>query len=218
MTISGVAILWLIKAKFSLKINVFALVAICLAGFSKPAILLNKKHLLKGKFMKLHTRFGLGLVASVFAMGVAIAASHEGKMHDHKHAMDNMDSDAMGMGMMQDQMMMDPVARAQKHLSALQAKLKLSQAQQPAWQTFSDQVNAQARNMASKQDKMKGAMANMPMTTPERMAMMAGMMKDRAQAMATMADAVKPFYASLTPEQKTTFDSMHMQQMKSMKH
>jgi protein CpxP len=165
--------------------------------------------------MKLHTKFGLGLVASVFAMGVAIAASHEGKMQDQKHAMD---SDAMGMGMMQDQTMMDPVARAQKHLSELQAKLKLSQAQQPAWQTFSDQVNAQARDMASKQDKMKGAMANMAMTTPERMAMMADMMKDRAQAMATMADAVKPFYASLTPEQKTTFDNMHMQQMKSMKH
>lgn len=163
--------------------------------------------------MKLHTKFALGLVASVFAGGVATAASHVDKMHDQKH---EMESD--GMGMMQGHMKMDPVARAQKHLSELQAKLKLADDQQPAWQAFSDQVNAQAKDMASKQDKMKGAMADMTMPTPERMAMMADMMKDRAQAMATMADAVKTFYASLTPEQKTTFDKTHMAHMKSMQH
>ena len=58
----------------------------------------------------------------------------------------------------------------------------------------------------------------MPMTAPDRMAMMAGMMEDRAQNMARMADSVKTFYSALTPEQKTLFDKMHMSQIKHMDH
>lgn len=163
--------------------------------------------------MKLRTKLALGLISSVFAIGVATAANHDGKMGGQKHEMDG-DS----MGMMEGHMMMDPVATAHKHLSELKAKLNHTKEQEPAWQVFSDQVNAQAKNMASMHDKMKGNMQNMPMTAPERMAMMADMMKDRAQNMATMADAVKTFYATLTPEQKSAFDKMHMSQMKSMDH
>jgi len=166
---------------------------------------------LKGNSMKLRTKLALGLISTVFAIGVATAASHDGKMHGKKHEMD-----CDGMGMMQGHMMKDPVATANKHLSELKAKLKLTKDQEPAWQTFSDQVNAQAKNMASMHDKMKGDMQNMPMTMPDRMAMMADMMKERAQNMTAMADAVKTFYATLTPEQKNTFDKMHMSHMKSM--
>ena len=61
-------------------------------------------------------------------------------------------------------------------------------------------------------------MQNMPKTVPDRMAMMAGMMKARAEMMATMAEAVKTFYAMLSPEQKSTFDKMHMSHMRSMEH
>ena len=161
--------------------------------------------------MKLRTKLALGLISTVFAIGVATAASHDGKMHGKKHEMD-----CDGMGMMQGHMMKDPVATANKHLSELKAELKLTKDQEPAWQTFSDQVNAQAKNMASMHDKMKGDMQNMPMTMPDRMAMMADMMKERAQNMTAMADAVKTFYATLTPEQKNTFDKMHMSHMKSM--
>ncbi len=162
--------------------------------------------------MKLRTKLALGLISTVFAIGVATAANHEGKMHGQKHEMD-----CDGMGMMQGHIM-DPVASAHKHLGELKAKLKLTKEQEPAWQAFSDQVNTQAKNMASMHDKMKGNMHNMPMTAPDRMAMMADMMKDRAQNMATMADAVKTFYATLTPAQKSTFDKMHMGHMKSMDH
>ncbi|BBP03890.1 hypothetical protein TPL01_04190 [Sulfuriferula plumbiphila] len=162
--------------------------------------------------MKLRTKLALGLISSVFATGVATAANHDGKMHGQKHEMD-----CDGMGMMQGHMM-DPVATAHKHLSELKARLKLTKEQEPAWQAFSGQVNAQAKNMASVRDKMKGNMQNMPMTAPDRMAMMAGMMEDRAQNMATMADAVKTFYATLTPEQKNAFDKMHMSHMQSMGH
>lgn len=163
--------------------------------------------------MKLYTKLTLGIISSVFAVGVATAAEHDDTMHGQKHEM-NCD----GMGMMHDHTKMDPVARAQKHLIELKTKLNLTKDQEPAWQAFSDQVNAQAKNMASMHDKMKGDMPNMPMTAPDRMAMMAGMMEDRAQNMARMADSVKTFYSALTPEQKTLFDKMHMSQIKHMDH
>jgi hypothetical protein len=69
--------------------------------------------------------------------------------------------------------------------------------------------------MAAMRDKMKMNQPKMPMTAPERMEMMSGMMKNRAEMMANMADAVKTFYATLTPEQKAKFDKMHMKHMQS---
>lgn len=163
--------------------------------------------------MKLRTKLAFGLISTVFAIGVATAASHDGKMHKESHEMG-----CDGMGMMQGHMMKDPIAMAHKHLAELKAKLKLTKDQEPAWQAFSDKVNAQAKSMASMHDKMKGNMQDMPKTMPDRMAMMADMMKERAQNMAAMADAVKAFYSELKPEQKEVFDKMHMNHMQSMDH
>jgi len=165
--------------------------------------------------MKLRTTLMLTLISSALTLGVATAAEHGGKMGGEKHGMD-----CAGMGMMQGGMM-DSVARAEKHLSELKAKLKLTKDQEPAWQTFSDQVKDQAKSMAAMHDKKKEGMQDMPKSAPDKMAMMASMMKDRAQSMSTMADNVKTFYATLTPEQKIAFDKVHMEHMKGterMKH
>lgn len=151
--------------------------------------------------MKLHTQITLGLISSLLAVGVATAADPGGKM---KHEKDK--TGCYGMGMMQDDMRMDHVARAEKHLSELKAELNLTKDQEPAWSKFSDQVITQAKSMASMQEDMKKDMQNMPRTAPERIEMMASRMKDRAQRMATMADTVKTFYNTLTPEQKNVFD------------
>jgi periplasmic protein CpxP/Spy len=159
--------------------------------------------------MKLHTKLTLGLVSSLFAASLATAATSGTKMGPY-HA--GMGCD--GMGMMSGDMKRDPVARAQKHLSELNAKLNLTADQQPAWKTFSEQVNDQAKNMVAMRDQMKGNFQSMPKkTAPERMAKMADLMNDRAQNMARMADAVKTFYATLTAEQQATFDKMQMSQM-----
>lgn len=163
--------------------------------------------------MKLHTKLTLGLIFTLFAASVATAAEHGAKMSRHNKGMD-----CSSMGVMPGDMGKDPVARAHKHLSELNAKLKLTTDQQPAWQTFSDQVNDQAKNMAAMQDKMKNKAQAMPKTAPERMSTMADMMKERAQDMAKMADAVKTFYAILTPEQQAAFDKMHMKHMGHMGH
>ena len=161
--------------------------------------------------MKLPTKLTLGLIASLLAANLATATEYSPKMNSNKSAMD-----AGGMGMMSGDMKMDPVATSTKHLSELNAKLDLTQAQQPAWQAFSKQVNEQAKKMAAMRDEMKSGTQSMPKTAPEHMAKMADMMKDRAQGMATMSDAVKVFYATLTPGQQTTLDKMHMSHMARM--
>ena len=161
--------------------------------------------------MKLRTTLMLTLISSALTLGGATAAEHVGKMGGEKHEMDS-----GCMGMMQGGMM-DPVARAEKNLSELKGKLKLTKDQEPAWKTFSDQVKDQAKSMAAMMDKNKEGMQDMTKPAPDRMAMMASMMKDRAQTMSTMADNLKTFYATLTPEQKVTFDKVHMEHMKGMK-
>ena len=163
--------------------------------------------------MKLHTKLTLGLVSSLFAVSLATAATSGTRMGPYHSGLD-----CNGMGMMSGDMKRDPVARAQKHLSELNAKLNLTADQQPAWKTFSDQVNDQAKNMVAMRDQMKDNFQSMPKkTAPERMAKMADLMKDRAQNMAKMADAVKTFYATLSPQQKIDFDKMHASQMSCMK-
>ncbi|MGA9031937.1 MAG: Spy/CpxP family protein refolding chaperone [Sulfuricaulis sp.] len=151
--------------------------------------------------MKLHTQIALGFIASLLAVSVATAADPGSKM---KHEKDK--TGCYGMGMMQNDMKVDHVARAQKHLSELKAGLNLTKDQEPAWSNFSDQVITQAKSMASMQEDMKKYMQNMPRTAPERIEMMANRMKDRAQHLAAMSDTVKTFYNTLTPEQKIVFD------------
>lgn len=160
--------------------------------------------------MKLSTTIGVGLISSVFALGIATAADNDGMMMGQKHEMGKDGSD-MGKGHAQ----MDPVARAKEQLSELKAKLNLTKEQEPALQTFSDQVTEQAKIMMSMQEKMKSAM---PKAAPDQMAMMADAMKSRAQNMATMSDAVKKFYGVLNPEQQATFDKIHTSHMMSAMH
>ncbi|OGT88781.1 MAG: hypothetical protein A2514_08010 [Gammaproteobacteria bacterium RIFOXYD12_FULL_61_37] len=163
--------------------------------------------------MKLHTKLTLGLISSVFAANLAMAADGAAKM-----TMNNPGMGCNSMSMMPGDMGMNPVARAQKHLGELQAKLKLTKDQQPAWETFSTQVNDQAKNMAAMQDKKKDMTQTMSTSAPEHMAMMAEMMKTRAENMAKMADAVKTFYAALTTDQQKAFDELHMEHMSQMMH
>lgn len=160
--------------------------------------------------MKLGAIISLGLISSVLALGVATATEKDGMASGQKHDM-NCDSKDMVKG----QMKMDPVARAKQHLGELKAKLNLTKEQEPALQTFSDQINEQAKTMMSMQDKMKGVIAK---TAPEHVAMMADKTKSKAQNMSAMAETVKTFYNTLNTDQQATFDKVHMSHMMSAMH
>ena len=91
---------------------------------------------------------------------------------------------------------------AQAHLTDLTAQLKITVAQEAAWQTFADQAKQRVASMQA----MRARMHEGTGTAPEQMAERATAMQQRAAGMATMANAFSTLYAVLTPEQKAVAD------------
>lgn len=82
----------------------------------------------------------------------------------------------------------------------LRKELKLTAAQEPAWKAFSEQAGP-------KQFMTKDDWAAMEkMNAPERMEAMLKFSKKRQEAMSERLEALKTFYATLTPEQQKIFD------------
>ena len=96
----------------------------------------------------------------------------------------------------------DPAAMADARLSDLKAQLKITAAQEAAWQTFATQAKQQAASMQA----MRGQMQAGTGTAPEQMGQRAAAMQQRAAGMATMTNAFGTLYAALTPEQKAIAD------------
>jgi Spy/CpxP family protein refolding chaperone len=96
----------------------------------------------------------------------------------------------------------DPAARADARLSDLKAQLKITTAQEAAWQTFAAQAKQQAASMQAMHAQMQASAG----TAPEQMGQRATAMQQRAAGMATMANAFGALYAVLTPEQKAIAD------------
>ena len=87
-----------------------------------------------------------------------------------------------------------------KRQAALHDKLNLSPAQEVAWKTFTDKLHATAP--AKPEAPLVTAM-----TAPERADRMVTLLQAAQQRAAARAQAIKEFYAVLSPEQQTTFDS-----------
>jgi len=96
----------------------------------------------------------------------------------------------------------DPSAMADVRLSDLKAQLKITTAQETAWQTFESQAKHQAASMHAMRAEMQASAG----TAPEQMGQRATAMQQRAAGMATMANAFGALYAVLTPEQKAIAD------------
>lgn len=99
--------------------------------------------------------------------------------------------------------------RAERHgqrLAALQERLQLSPAQQEAWQRFARAMQPPARRP---QGPSRAELARL--STPERIDHLLAMQAERQARLRQRADAVKAFYAQLTPEQRQTFDAQHAQ-------
>ncbi len=91
-----------------------------------------------------------------------------------------------------------------KHLTDLHEKLKLTPAQEPAWLAFSKAVTPPAGG--ARPDR--NAMAKL--TAPERAEKILARMKEHTARMESNLAALKTFYATLTPAQKTVFDENAM--------
>ena len=149
------------------------------------------------------TVLGLGTVGgSAFAAEAdapaAAASSTPGAGHGHR--------DQAAMPEQRAARMAERQARFKEFVAKRQAKLhdalKLSAAQEPAWKTF---IAASAPQWpAARPDRAAYA----SMGTPERAQQRLDMGKQRLARQETRVAALKTFYATLSPEQKKTFDDM----------
>lgn len=106
-------------------------------------------------------------------------------------------------------------AGMEKHRAQLHDKLKLTAQQEPAWKAFTDAT--QAHHPVTMQDRHAEHKAMMAMSTPARMEKMLERAKDRLARMQQHLDALKTFYAVLTPEQQKIFDDAHARMHGAMK-
>jgi protein CpxP len=92
--------------------------------------------------------------------------------------------------------------RAQ-HIAKLHDALKITPAQESAWNSFVASMQPQAR---AGHDRTQDRSAWANMTAPQRMAKMIDLQKQRTAALEQRQGALNSFYAVLSPDQKKTFD------------
>lgn len=89
----------------------------------------------------------------------------------------------------------------EKRQSMLHDKLGLSALQEPAWKDFIAKLKPSGQTSRPSGSELS------KLSTPDRLDRMLAVMKDRERAMEAHAEAIKTFYAQLTPEQKKMFDA-----------
>lgn len=98
---------------------------------------------------------------------------------------------------------MDPAKfkeRMAQRQAELRQKLNLTPAQEPAWNAFTAAMTPPDFGKRPDRAEME------KLTTPERMERKLQRMQQMQAHMGKRLEAVKAFYAQLTPEQRTTFD------------
>ena len=147
---------------------------------------------LKNKFFIGLTAVAITAAGGVFAQnaGMAMGAMHNADGMDHAKMHEKMKT---GMA---------------KHQAQLHAKLKLSEAQEPAWKTFIAASTPTSMPTPPERKEMD------KLTTPERMEKMLERSKEHQAKMQDHLAALKTFYAVLTPEQQKIFDDSH----RNMRH
>lgn len=97
----------------------------------------------------------------------------------------------------------DPTAMVEGRLAYLKSELKITPAQETAWQGYAGKAKQQAEAMQALRTAMQGSTQA---SAPERLALRTEMMKKRGEQMEGMTAALKDLYAALTPEQKAIAD------------
>ncbi len=94
--------------------------------------------------------------------------------------------------------------KMEQHQTRLKEALKLTPAQDNAWKDFTAAMQP-SKSPAQRLDRAEWD----KLTTPQRMEKMQALRAEREAHMNQRMDAVKKFYAALTPEQQKTFDAQH---------
>ncbi|WP_303786225.1 Spy/CpxP family protein refolding chaperone [Azovibrio restrictus] len=145
--------------------------------------------------MKNQRKIIVALLAAV-ALGAGPALAYKGG-----------DCGPMGYGMPDGPKAERMKERMQKRLEArqeqLHKELKLSAAQEPAWRAYTEKSGPPLDWKFPDREAMD------KLTAPERMEKMLEMSRQHQARMTERLEAMKAFYAQLTPEQKKVFDAHH---------
>lgn len=109
----------------------------------------------------------------------------------------------------------DPVKRAQRQLDQLAAKLQLTDAQQAAWQAYSQATLARAQERAEKMQAFRAQRSEArdrnegqaKLDTATRMEKMAERMRERAASLDQVAQDTRALQQALTPQQQEALDA-----------
>jgi Spy/CpxP family protein refolding chaperone len=96
----------------------------------------------------------------------------------------------------------DPAVMVESRMTELKAQLKITPAQDAAWQAYA----AQARSQAASMQAMRGQMQEDTGSAPERMAKRTAAMQQQLAGMTRMTETLTALYAVLTPDQKAVAD------------
>jgi hypothetical protein len=92
-------------------------------------------------------------------------------------------------------------------IAFLKAELKITDTQQPLWNTVADAMRASAKSMPGIANGMP-MMGSAAATLPERLAAHETMMAAHLDGLRKFKAAVEPLYAALAPDQKKTADTL----------
>lgn len=101
----------------------------------------------------------------------------------------------------------DPAQRAERHAERLRALLQLRPDQEPALHAFIAALQPSPEQIQRRAAE-RGEARNLP--TPERLDRLQARLAERQSAFARKADAIKRFYAQLSPSQQRAFDALPM--------
>lgn len=142
--------------------------------------------------------------STIVAGFLAASAGFFGIAHAYGPGCDGDGKPGMRRGAMPPGGMMDPGARVEQRLARLKGELKLTAPQEALWQAFAEKSQAEAgKGIQAMRERRKD---DKPLSAPERMAQMQGMMKERLAAMESVNESLTRLYAALTPEQKAAAD------------
>ena len=96
-------------------------------------------------------------------------------------------------------------ARRAEHLSELKEKLKLRPDQEAAWNTFASATQPRMRPAGADRQAMRGEFEKL--NTPQRLDRMLAMSDAHRARMLARSQAIKAFYAQLSPAQQSVFDA-----------
>lgn len=108
--------------------------------------------------------------------------------------------------------------RMEKHRAMMHDQLKITADQEGAWKVF---VESTAQHMQKMMGERRAHQANETLSAPAILEKQLERSKEHMIVMQKQLDALKTFYAVLTPEQQKTFDTIHKRmhhRAKMMRH